>query len=135
MIHVDTRRPFIYLLFLLLHIYTIFIYLLNVNIHCIVAYLFMSVFYGNMIILLAYAYFTKVVLYYCFYLFVIIQLGIISVKRPRTIIWMGRYIRNLLLLLFEPGLSQSRIRSSNHCATTFNTRVLCTEVHNRDACL
>ena len=124
MIHVDTRRPFIYLLFLLLHIYTIFIYLLNVNIHCIVAYLFMSVFYGNMIILLAYAYFTKVVLYYCFYLFVIIQLGIIS-----------RYIRNLLLLLFEPGLSQSRIRSSNHCATTFNTRVLCTEVHNRDACL
>ena len=31
--------------------------------------------------------------------FVIIILGIIIVKRPRTIIWMGRYIRNKLLLL------------------------------------
>ena len=31
--------------------------------------------------------------------FSIIILGIIIVKRPRTIIWMGRYIRNKLLLL------------------------------------
>ena len=28
------------------------------------------------------------------------MLGIIIVKRPRTIIWMGRYIRNKLLLLY-----------------------------------
>ena len=33
-------------------------------------------------------------------IFIIIILGIIIVKRPRTIIWMGRYIRNKLLLLF-----------------------------------
>ena len=32
-------------------------------------------------------------------IFIIIILGIIIVKRPRTIIWMGRYIRNKLLLL------------------------------------
>ena len=32
-------------------------------------------------------------------IFIIIILGIITVKRPRTIIWMGRYIRNKLLLL------------------------------------
>ena len=32
-------------------------------------------------------------------IFSIIILGIIIVKRPRTIIWMGRYIRNKLLLL------------------------------------
>ena len=31
-------------------------------------------------------------------IFSIIILGIIIVKRPRTIIWMGRYIRNKLLL-------------------------------------
>ena len=30
---------------------------------------------------------------------IIIILGIIIVKRPRIIIWMGRYIRNKLLLL------------------------------------
>ena len=35
-------------------------------------------------------------------IFIIIILGIIIVKRPRTIIWMGRHIRNkLLLLLFN----------------------------------
>ena len=33
-------------------------------------------------------------------IFIIIILGIIIVKRPRTIIWMGRYIKNKLLLLF-----------------------------------
>ena len=32
-------------------------------------------------------------------IFSIIILGIIIVKRPRAIIWMGRYIRNKLLLL------------------------------------
>ena len=32
-------------------------------------------------------------------IFSIIILGKIIVKRPRTIIWMGRYIRNKLLLL------------------------------------
>ena len=30
-------------------------------------------------------------------IFIIIILGIIILKRPRTIIWMGRYIRNKLL--------------------------------------
>ena len=34
-------------------------------------------------------------------IFIIITLGIIIVKRPRAIIWMGRYIRNKLLLLFS----------------------------------
>ena len=34
-------------------------------------------------------------------IFSIIILGIIIVKRPRTIIWMGRYIRNKLLLLLN----------------------------------
>ena len=33
------------------------------------------------------------------YIFIIIILGIIIVKCPRTIIWMERYIRNKLLLL------------------------------------
>ena len=33
-------------------------------------------------------------------IFIITILGIIIVKRPRTIIWMGRYTRNKLLLLF-----------------------------------
>ena len=34
-------------------------------------------------------------------IFIIIILGIIIVKRPRTITWMGRYIRNKLLLLSD----------------------------------
>ena len=39
-------------------------------------------------------------------IFSIIILDIIIVKHPRTIIWMGRYIRNklFLLLLDVPGL-------------------------------
>ena len=47
------------------------------------------------------------ILYYVLasYLFIFIiilnQLGRIIVKRPRTIIWMGRYIRNKLLLLLS----------------------------------
>ena len=32
-------------------------------------------------------------------IFSIIILGIIIVKRPRTIIWMGRYIRNKLIII------------------------------------
>ena len=32
-------------------------------------------------------------------IFIIIILGLIIVKPPRTIIWMGRYLRNKLLLL------------------------------------
>ena len=36
-------------------------------------------------------------------IFIIIILGIIIVKRPRTIIWMGCYIRNKLLLLLFTG--------------------------------
>ena len=32
-------------------------------------------------------------------IFSIIILGLIIVKRPRTIIWMGRYIRNKLLFI------------------------------------
>ena len=35
---------------------------------------------------------------YCYYNF-LTKLGRIIVKRPRTIIWVGRYIRNKLLLL------------------------------------
>ena len=37
-------------------------------------------------------------------IFIIVILGIIIVKRPRTIIWMGRYIRNKLLLLLLQGI-------------------------------
>ena len=44
-------------------------------------------------------------------IFIIIILGIIIVKRPRTIIWMGRYIRNklLLLLLLMPHILRTNI--------------------------
>ena len=42
-------------------------------------------------------------------IFSIIILGIIIVKRPRTIIWMGRYIRNKLLFIIEDHLK------SVHC--------------------
>ena len=37
------------------------------------------------------------------FIVIIIQLGIIIVKRPRTITWMGRYIRNKLLLSLNKG--------------------------------
>ena len=33
-----------------------------------------------------------------YYFIILIQLGKIIIKRPRTIIWMARYIRNELLL-------------------------------------
>ena len=54
--------------------------------------------------LLAYAYFIKVVLYYRLFIFTIIiltRLGIIIVKRPKIIIWMGRSIRNKLLYTYK----------------------------------
>ena len=43
-------------------------------------------------------------------IFIIIILGIIIVKRHRTIIWMGRYIRNKLLLLLS--LCQNRSKTT-----------------------
>ena len=60
-----------------------------------------------MIVLLAYAYFIKVVMHWFFlinlFIFTIIiikiKIGVITVKRHITMIWMGCYIRNKLLLL------------------------------------
>ena len=60
-----------------------------------------------MIVLLAYAYFIKVVMHWVFFinLFIFtiiiikIKIGVITVKRHITMIWMGCYIRNKLLLL------------------------------------
>ena len=45
-------------------------------------------------------------------IFIIIILGIITVKRPRTIIWMGRYIRNKLLLLLIYQILKAGIKST-----------------------
>ena len=57
-------------------------------------------------------------------IFSIIILGIIIVKRPRTIIWMGRYIRNKLLLLLTwsykvMGTSVEAYFVYNICASNF----------------
>ena len=43
-------------------------------------------------------------------IFSIIILGII-IKRPRIIIWMGRYIRNKLLLLLLLGMGYLTLRA------------------------
>ena len=42
------------------------------------------------------SYQSYIVLTFCLFMFIIIltQLGITIVKRPRTIIWMGRYLRH-----------------------------------------
>ena len=51
-------------------------------------------------------------------IFIIIILGIIIVKRPRTIIWMGRYIRNKLLLFIQ--LSEpEQCRAKTTCARVY----------------
>ena len=53
-----------------------------------------------MIVLISICIFFQSSIVLAFYLFIIIltKLGRIFVKRPRTIIWMGHYIRNTLLL-------------------------------------
>ena len=63
-------------------------------------------------------------------IFSIIILGIIIVKRPRTIIWMGRYIRNklLLLLLLQYTYfcdSTATYTWIDHCLTTYQNIVSC----------
>ena len=42
------------------------------------------------------SYQSYIVLTFCLFMFIIIltKLGITIVKRPRTILWMGRYLRN-----------------------------------------
>ena len=55
-------------------------------------------------------------------IFRIIILGIIIVKRPRTIIWMGRYIRNKLLLLLLL-LKRSQLRWAAHVVIMSDERL------------
>ena len=79
----------------------------------------MSVFSGNMIVFISMWIFYQcsivLAVYYLFILTIIIiiltQLGIILVKLPRTIIWMGHYIRKKLLLLLH---SEARWYKSIH---------------------
>ena len=52
-------------------------------------------------------------------IFIIIILGIIIVKRPRTIIWMASYIRNKRLLL----LFNSHQKSLSSHETPFNSHL------------